>query len=89
VLVRHVAIVRFNGGLFESIEALPVNRKQFDILCLAAAAKRIVCGPANRASQNAVKQPSRKAKPDDVFGQRQKVETAAGRRGDLADAKFL
>jgi hypothetical protein len=43
--------------------------------------KRIVCGPANRASHNAVKRPSRKAKPDDVFRQRQKVETAAGRRG--------
>src|SRR5664279_2901865 len=37
ILREHV--LRFNGGLFESIEALPLNRKQFDILCLAAAAE--------------------------------------------------
>jgi hypothetical protein len=32
-------ILRFNGGLFESVEALPLNRKQFNVLCLAAAAE--------------------------------------------------
>ena len=32
-------ILRFNGGLFETTEALPLNRKQFDILCLAASAE--------------------------------------------------
>jgi hypothetical protein len=32
-------VLRFNGGLFESVEALPLTRKQFDILCLAAAAE--------------------------------------------------
>ena len=37
ILREHV--LRFNGGLFESVEALPLNRKQFDILCLAAAAE--------------------------------------------------
>jgi hypothetical protein len=37
ILREHV--LRFNGGLFESIEALPLNREQFDILCLAAAAE--------------------------------------------------
>ena len=37
ILREHV--LRFNGGLFESIEALPLNRQQFDILCLAAAAE--------------------------------------------------
>jgi hypothetical protein len=42
-----------------------------------------------RAGHDPEDLPSPKAKPDDVFGQRQKVETAAGRRGDLADAKFL
>jgi hypothetical protein len=36
ILREHV--LRFNGGLFESTEALPLNRGQFDILCLAAAA---------------------------------------------------
>ena len=30
-------IIRFNGGLFESVEALPLNREQFEILCRAAA----------------------------------------------------
>jgi hypothetical protein len=29
-------VLRFNGGLFESVEALPLTRQQFDILCLAA-----------------------------------------------------
>jgi hypothetical protein len=37
ILREHV--IRFNGGLFESVEALPLNRKQFDVLCLAAAAE--------------------------------------------------
>jgi len=37
ILREHV--LRFNGGLFESVEALPLNRQQFDILCLAAAAE--------------------------------------------------
>ena len=37
ILREHV--LRFNGGLFESTEALPLNRKQFDVLCLAAAAE--------------------------------------------------
>ena len=37
ILREHV--LRFNGGLFESVEALPLNRKQFDILFLAAAAE--------------------------------------------------
>ena len=37
ILREHV--LRFNGGLFESIEALPLNRGQFDILRLAAAAE--------------------------------------------------
>jgi hypothetical protein len=37
ILREHV--LRFNGGLFESVEALPLNRKQFDTLCLAAAAE--------------------------------------------------
>jgi hypothetical protein len=32
-------VLRFNGGLFESIEALPLNPPQFDILRLAAAAE--------------------------------------------------
>ena len=32
-------VLRFNGGLFESTGALPLNRKQFDILCLAASAE--------------------------------------------------
>lgn len=36
ILREHV--LRFNGGLFESTEALPLNRKQLDILCLAAGA---------------------------------------------------
>ncbi len=37
ILREHV--LRFNGGLFESTEALPLNRAQFDILCLAAGAE--------------------------------------------------
>jgi hypothetical protein len=37
ILREHV--LRFNGGLFESVQALPLNRKQMDILCLAAAAE--------------------------------------------------
>jgi len=37
ILREHV--LRFNGGLFESVEALPINRQQLDILCLAAAAE--------------------------------------------------
>lgn len=37
ILREHV--LRFNGGLFESVEALPLDRKQFDILSLAAAAE--------------------------------------------------
>ena len=37
ILREHV--LRFNGGLFESVEALPLNRNQFDLLCLAAAAE--------------------------------------------------
>jgi hypothetical protein len=37
ILREHV--LRFNGGLFESVEALPLNRQQFDVLCLAAAAE--------------------------------------------------
>jgi hypothetical protein len=37
ILRQHV--LRFNGGLFESTEALALNRKQFEILCLAAAAE--------------------------------------------------
>ena len=32
-------VLRFNGGLFESTEALPLNRNQYDILCAAAAAE--------------------------------------------------
>jgi hypothetical protein len=32
-------ILRFNGGLFESTEALPLNRQQYAILSLAAAAE--------------------------------------------------
>jgi hypothetical protein len=36
ILREHV--LRFNGGLFESVEALPLNRNQFDLLRLAAAA---------------------------------------------------
>jgi hypothetical protein len=34
ILREHV--LRFNGGLFESVEALPLKRDQFDILSLAA-----------------------------------------------------
>jgi hypothetical protein len=30
-------VLHFNGGLFESVEALPLNRQQYDVLCLAAA----------------------------------------------------
>ncbi|MCX6623720.1 MAG: class I SAM-dependent DNA methyltransferase [Acidobacteria bacterium] len=37
ILREHV--LRFNGGLFESVEALPLNRRQFDLLCRAAAAE--------------------------------------------------
>jgi hypothetical protein len=37
ILREHV--IRFNGGLFESVEALPLNREQFEILCRAAAAE--------------------------------------------------
>ena len=37
ILREHV--LRFNGGLFESIEALPLNRNQFDLLRLAAASE--------------------------------------------------
>jgi hypothetical protein len=37
ILREHV--LRFNGGLFESVEALPLNRRQFDLLCLASAAE--------------------------------------------------
>jgi hypothetical protein len=33
ILREHV--LRFNGGLFETVEALPLNRAQFDLLCLA------------------------------------------------------
>jgi hypothetical protein len=32
-------VLRFNGGLFESVEALPLDREQFEVLCLAAAAE--------------------------------------------------
>ena len=32
-------ILHFNGGLFESVEALPLDRSQFDVLCLAAIAE--------------------------------------------------
>ena len=32
-------VLRFNGGLFESVEALPLNRKQFDVLRLVGAAE--------------------------------------------------
>ena len=32
-------VLRFNGGLFESVEALPLNRQQFMVLRLAAAAE--------------------------------------------------
>ena len=35
ILREHV--LRFNGGLFESVEAIPLNRRQFDLLRLAAA----------------------------------------------------
>ncbi len=34
ILREHIR--HFNGGLFESVEALPLNRPQFDLLCLAA-----------------------------------------------------
>jgi hypothetical protein len=34
ILREHV--LHFNGGLFETVEALPLNRPQFDLLCLAA-----------------------------------------------------
>ena len=34
ILRQHV--LHFNGGLFESVEALPLNRQQFDVLLLAA-----------------------------------------------------
>jgi hypothetical protein len=37
ILREHV--LRFNGGLFESVEALPLNRRQFDLLRMAAAAE--------------------------------------------------
>jgi hypothetical protein len=37
ILREHV--LRFNGGLFESTEALPLNHAQYHILCLAAAAE--------------------------------------------------
>ena len=37
ILREHV--LRFNGGLFESVDALRLNRKQFDLLRLAAAAE--------------------------------------------------
>lgn len=37
ILRQHV--LRFNGGLFETVEALPLNRRQFDLLRLAAAAE--------------------------------------------------
>src|ERR1039458_5483116 len=37
ILREHV--LRFNGGLFESVEALPLNRNQFHLLRLAAAAE--------------------------------------------------
>jgi hypothetical protein len=37
ILREHV--LHFNGGLFESVEALPLNRKQFDILRLASTAE--------------------------------------------------
>jgi hypothetical protein len=37
ILREHV--LHFNGGLFESVEALPLNRKQFDILRIAATAE--------------------------------------------------
>ena len=30
-------ILRFNGGLFEAVEALPLTRQQYDVLCLAGA----------------------------------------------------
>jgi hypothetical protein len=32
-------VLRFNGGLFETVEALPLNRRQFELLELAAAAE--------------------------------------------------
>ena len=37
ILREHV--LRFNGGLFETVEALPLNRRQYDLLCRAAAAE--------------------------------------------------
>src|SRR5207248_1106126 len=37
ILRQHV--LRFNGGLFETTEALPLNRRQFELLELAAAAE--------------------------------------------------
>jgi len=37
ILREHV--LHFNGGLFESVEALPLNRKQFEILRIAATAE--------------------------------------------------
>jgi hypothetical protein len=37
ILREHV--LRFNGGLFESVDALPLNRDQFTLLRLAAAAE--------------------------------------------------
>ncbi len=37
ILREHV--LRFNGGLFETVEALPLNRRQFLLLRLAAAAE--------------------------------------------------
>lgn len=37
ILRQH--LLRFNGGLFESVEALNLDRQQFDILRLAAASE--------------------------------------------------
>jgi hypothetical protein len=37
ILREHV--LHFNGGLFESVDAIPLNRKQFDILRIAATAE--------------------------------------------------
>jgi len=44
ILREHV--LHFNGGLFESVKALPLNRKQFDILRLAATAEWTDVEPA-------------------------------------------
>ncbi len=47
ILREHV--LRFNGGLFEAVEALPLNRDQFDLLIEAAAADGKMSSPPSSA----------------------------------------